>query len=209
MALLLWLGPVLVGISLLLAWGAAWSVRKPLLHLTRAAERLASGDLETPITSKGRDEIGKLGRAFESMRRSLSTSRDEIEAINADLEARVRQRTQELDRLNRELRERERIRQSLLRKVITAQEDERKRVARELHDEALQTVTALGLHLDTALADAPPGTPLKDDLVRARELTTRSLDELHRLMHDLRPALLDDMGLVAAIRWYAERRLAP
>ncbi len=206
--LLLWLGPLLVGGSLLLAWGAGWSVRRPLLALTDAAERLADGDLETPVSVTGEDETGQLGRTFEFMREALKASRDEIHAANEDLEARVRQRTRELDRLNQELRERERVRQSLLRKVITVQEDERRRIARELHDDACQTVTALALRLETALATVPPETALHRDLERARALASRSLDELHRLMHDLRPALLDDMGLVPAIRWYTERRLA-
>jgi signal transduction histidine kinase len=206
---LVWLGPLLVGGSLLLAWGAAWSVRRPLLGLAAAAERLRAGDLGTPVTVKGRDEIGQLGAAFESMRQALESSRRDIESANAVLEQRVEERTRELARLNRELQERERVRQSLLRKVIRAQEDERKRVARELHDEACQTVTALGLRLDTALAGVPAGSPTHADLGRARELATRSLTELHRLMHDLRPALLDDLGLVAAIRRYGERRLSP
>ncbi len=206
--LLLWLGPLLVGGSLLLAWGAGWSVRRPLLALTDAAERLADGDLDTPVTVHGEDETGRLGRTFDFMREALRASRSEIEAANEDLEARVRERTRELDRLNQELRERERVRQSLLRKVITAQEDERRRIARELHDDACQTVTALSLRLETALAHAAPEGALHADLERARALASRSLDELHRLMHDLRPALLDDMGLIPAIRWYTERRLA-
>jgi signal transduction histidine kinase len=208
-AMLVWLGPLLVAGALLLAWGAAWSVRRPLLKLTDAAERLADGDLATPVAIEGQDEVGQLGRTFESMRRALRASREQIEQANAVLEQRVEARTRELERLNRELQERERVRQSLLRKVITAQEDERKVIARELHDDACQTVTALGLRLDTALAGVEPGTAAHADLSRARELASRSLDELHRLMHDLRPALLDDMGLVAAIRWYGERRLAP
>lgn len=204
-SVLLWLAPLLVGGSLLLAWGAAWSVRRPLLALTDAAERLEEGDLTTPVPFTGRDEIGQLGRAFESMRVALETSRREIELVNSALEERVEQRTRELERLNRELRDRERMRQSLLRKVITAQEDERKRIARELHDESCQTVTALGLRLDAALASVPPESEAWSPLTRARELATRCLDELHRLMHALRPALLDDLGLIAAMRRYAER----
>jgi signal transduction histidine kinase len=204
-AVLPWLGPLLVGGLLFLAWGAGWSVRRPLLALTRAAERLAAGDLSTPVSSTGRDEIGQLGRAFESMRRALETSHGEIEAARSVLEQRVQERTRELERVNRELRDREEVRQLLLRRVITAQEDERKRIARELHDEACQTVAALGLRLDAALATPSDDDDAHEALARARELATRSLDELHRLMHALRPALLDDLGLVAAIRQSTER----
>jgi signal transduction histidine kinase len=95
------------------------------------------------------------------------------------------------------------VRQQLLRKVITAQEDERKRLARELHDETTQTLTALGVRLDLALA-APPEIRERE-LREAQALAARSLDELRRLMHDLRPSVLDDLGLVPALRWYAGR----
>ena len=67
--------------------------------------------------------------------------------------------TRELARLNEELREREQTRLQLLRKVIRAQEDERKRIARELHDETGQMLTALTLRLDLAQAAAAASAP--------------------------------------------------
>jgi signal transduction histidine kinase len=85
----------------------------------------------------------------------------------------------------------------LLRKVITAQEEERKRIARELHDETCQTITALKLKLDAA------------GMEDAQAMASRSLDELHRIIYDLRPSILDDLGLLPAIRWMAQRNLAP
>lgn len=200
---LLWLAPLLIAGSLLLAWGTAWSVRRPLLKLTRAAARLADGDLSTPVVVTEVDEVGRLGAAFESMRQALEATQRELQDANAALEQRVQARTLELQQANRQLRDREHARQVLLRKVITAQEDERKRVAREVHDEACQTVTALGLRLDTLLASPVAGD--LPELTRARELASRCLDELHRLMRALRPPLLDDMGLVAALRQYAEQ----
>ncbi|HEX4826161.1 MAG TPA: ATP-binding protein [Candidatus Polarisedimenticolaceae bacterium] len=91
---------------------------------------------------------------------------------------------------------RDETRRKLLRKVISAQEDERKRLARELHDETCQTITALKMRLD------PKAQP------DAAAMADRSLDELHRIIYDLRPSILDDLGLVAAIRWMAQRHLA-
>jgi signal transduction histidine kinase len=117
----------------------------------------------------------------------------------------VADRTRELAAANAALQDRERVRQQLLRKVISAQEDERKRLARELHDDTAQMLTALGVRLDLA-AQAPPETRDRE-LREARALATRSLDELRRLMHDLRPSVLDDLGLVPALEWYAERHL--
>jgi signal transduction histidine kinase len=204
---LAWITPFILGLALLFAWGAGRSVSRPLLTLTDSAERIAWGDLNVPVPPMGLDEVGRLGRSFERMRQALQKSLEKIAAANAELEQRVADRTRELARVNAELQERERLRQQLLRKVITAQEDERKRLARELHDETTQTITALGVRLDLALA-APPDVRERE-LREARTLAARSLDELRRLMHDLRPSVLDDLGLLPALQWYAERYFAP
>lgn len=92
---------------------------------------------------------------------------------------------------------RDETRKRLLRKVISAQEEERKRIARELHDETCQTITALKMKLDVT-GDA-----------EEQAMANRSLDELHRIIYDLRPSILDDLGLLAAIRWVAQRNLGP
>ncbi len=205
---ILLLGSVLLALALLFAWGVARSVRKPVAVLTGAATRIADGKLDLPIPALGEDEVGMLGRSLEYMRVRLKASIDEVERANADLEERVRERTRELERLYRELQAREEWRGQLLAKVIGAQEDERKRLARELHDETSQTLSALAMRLETAVA-AFPGDLARQRLVEAKDLTVRTLDELHRLIYDLRPSVLDDLGLLSAIRWYAERHLEP
>lgn len=204
---LAWLLPALLVLALVFAWGAARSVRRPLLVLTGEADRLAAGDLERAIPPLGDDEVGRLGAAFEQMRVALKRSLDDIAAANDALEARVADRTRELAQLYEELQEREQARLALLRKVISAQEDERKRLARELHDETCQTLAALGVRLDVALSAVGDG-PARRAIDEARALASRSLDEVRRMMYDLRPAVLDDLGLVPAITWYAERTLA-
>ncbi len=205
---LLGLIPLLVGVGALFAWGAARSLTRPLIVLTQAAERMRAGELTQPIPSLGRDEIGQLGTALEAMRAALRRSIDEVERANAELERRVEERTRELERLYDELRRRDQSRGHLLNKVISAQEEERKRIARELHDETSQTLSALAMGLESACAVAETET-LRQRLAEARRLTVRALDELHRLMHDLRPSILDDLGLVPAIRWFAVRHLEP
>ena len=200
--------PVLLGLGLLFAYGAAQSLLRPLGVLTRTAERIAAGDMEPPIPDLGADEVGRLGRSLEHMRTRIKSSIDEIEEANAMLERRVDERTAELKTLYAQLAERDEARSRLLRQVITAQEDERKRLARELHDETCQTISALNMRLETAIAKLPPGSdgaPLAD----ARALAVRTLDELHRLIYDLRPSVLDDLGLWSAIQWYADRQLKP
>lgn len=205
---LLWLGPVLLGVGLLFAYGAAQSLLRPVRVLTRESDRIASGDLEQPIPYLGPDELGRLGRTLERMRIELKTSIDAIEQANTTLEGRVDARTRELKDISKQLAEREEARARLLRQVITAQEDERKRLARELHDETCQTISALAMRLESAAQRAPNGDAAPA-LTEARTLAVRALDEIHRLIYDLRPSVLDDLGLWSAIRWYAERQLGP
>jgi signal transduction histidine kinase len=205
---LLALGPVLLGLGLLFAYGAAQSLLRPLGVLTRTAERIAAGNMEPPIPDLGADEVGRLGRSLEHMRTQIKSSMDAIEEANTMLERRVDERTAELKALYAQLAERDEARSRLLRQVITAQEDERKRLARELHDETCQTISALNMRLETAVAKLPQGAD-NAPLLEARALAVRTLDELHRLIYDLRPSVLDDLGLWSAIQWYADRQLKP
>ena len=103
-----------------------------------------------------------------------------------------------------EAERREALRGELLRQVVAAQEAERQRIARELHDETGQALTAIGLGLRGV------ATHLRNDIDKAAHnlrhlegMAAQSLDELRRLIEDLRPSHLDDLGLPAALRWYA------
>jgi len=91
-------------------------------------------------------------------------------------------------------------RQVLVRRLLGAAEDERRRLARELHDEISQLLTVIQLSLARVDADSP-------ELTRARELLTKTQVDMHRIIHDLRPSLLDDLGLSAAIRSHAQDHL--
>jgi signal transduction histidine kinase len=181
--------------------------------LTAAAERIASGRLDRPIparpAARAGNEVGRLAVALEEMRTALKQSIETIEQSNAELERRVAERTRQLETANATLEDRERVRQQLLRKVISAQEDERKRVARELHDETSQTLAALGIGVDMALASCPAeiNGQTHRRLEDVRRLVDRMYHELHRLIVNLRPSVLDDLGLSAAVHWFAERQL--
>ena len=94
--------------------------------------------------------------------------------------------------------------------VISAQEEERKRIAGELHDETSQSLASLLIALERIDSSIPDDLPhLKDRLRAARGLTRRALDDLRAVVADLRPLVLDDLGLAPAIRWYASDRLEP
>lgn len=95
-----------------------------------------------------------------------------------------------LDRLDQERRRR-------VSAVIDAQEAERARLARDLHDEVNQSLTGIMLRLSAIAADAEPR--VREQLQEVRDLTDHAMRELLRLSHDLRPSTLDDLGLSAAL----------
>lgn len=204
---LLGLEAALLGLGAVFAWGAARSVTRPVAALTGAAERIAGGDLDRPVPQSGPDEVGRLAYWLEVMRWSLQEMLAYVEQANQQLERRVDERTRELAAVNAELRKRERELARLYEKVLTAHEDERRRIARELHDETSQSLAVLVMGLDGALAAIHAGQTPR--LAEVKALAVRTIEDVHRLILDLRPSVLDDLGLESAIRWYAERYLQP
>jgi signal transduction histidine kinase len=114
----------------------------------------------------------------------------------------------EIARLQRarldEARRREALRGELLKRVVGAQESERQRIARELHDETGQGLTAVGMGL-RGLAGmlTNESEQAKGTLRHLEALVDYTLNEIQRIIADLRPSHLDDLGLPAALRWYA------
>ncbi|MCC6905362.1 MAG: GAF domain-containing sensor histidine kinase [Anaerolineae bacterium] len=103
------------------------------------------------------------------------------------------------------LRQREARRTELLQRATNAQEAERKRIARELHDDTGQALTAIGLGLRGMKKMVLKNPAVAEQQVAQLEaITTHALEELRHLISDLRPSHLDDLGLVSALRWYAE-----
>ncbi len=105
-----------------------------------------------------------------------------------------------------EARRREALRGELFKRVVAAQEAERQRIARELHDATGQSLTALGLGLSGILNSYQRGESqsIERRVRELLELNARTLDELRHLIADLRPSHLDDLGLPATLRWYAK-----
>ncbi|HEY8450320.1 MAG TPA: histidine kinase, partial [Bacillota bacterium] len=109
------------------------------------------------------------------------------------------------------IEELERYRRSASSVILRALEEERKRFARELHDETSQALTNLVIRLEILLDGLDKRNPaqLADDLRYLRDLAANALNETRRLTFDLRPTILDDLGLVPAIRWLIKNKLEP
>ncbi len=167
-------------LSLLINFVLLHASFRPLFYLLRTIRAVAAGDVTRRAENLPADsEIGELALAFNSM----------------------------LDRLEASQRQ-----QALL--IFQAQEEERRRVARELHDESGQDLTALLVHAeilsqtlhnlpDTAsIADAR--APIEAGLRQLTQLTQNTLEHVRTLALQLRPGILDDLGLHAALRWLVE-----
>src|SRR6266851_889875 len=153
---------------------------RPLFSLLRTIRAVSAGEMDTRAADRPSDsEIGELARAFNTM----------------------------LDQLEKARRE-----QAML--ILQAQEEERRRLARELHDESSQNLTALLVHsevLSQTLQNMPQTmTPqamskqLQTGLHQLTQLTQKTLENIRTLALQLRPGVLDDLGVEAAFRWLAE-----
>ena len=176
------------------AWVTTRRVVKPTEQLTAAAERIARGDLTSPINVTAQDEVGELAESLDKMRLRLGAAYDAAERTNRELESRVAERTARLGQV--------------LRNTISAQEEERRRLARELHDETAQRLAALSIALDRARDGLDGSNPALARILEAKANASALLADTRRLILGLRPTVLDDLGLIPAIRWYCETYLA-
>ncbi len=97
--------------------------------------------------------------------------------------------------------------QVLSRRLVEAQETERRNIARELHDEIGQALTVMQLNLQ-AMLQSPGADGLAPRLTESLEVVERVLEQVHDISLNLRPSMLDDLGLEPALRWYTNRQAA-
>ncbi|MBI2913832.1 MAG: MCP four helix bundle domain-containing protein [Chloroflexi bacterium] len=164
-------------------------IHRRLRELLDGIRRVSRGELDQPMAVRGSDEIAVVASSFNTMMESLRSARDEVSALHR----------QALDM------QEERI--SLLRgrmaQVVRAQEEERRRVARELHDQAGQVLTALQMGLSRLQTSGP--TPEVEALAASlREMALEAMNEVRNLALDLRPSALDELGLPGALKDYVE-----
>lgn len=144
--------------------------------LVKTADQIRKGDFTARTEMSSSDEIGRLAATLDQMAAGL-------------------------DRYRQEVNEKERIRISLLKRVVAAQEDERKKISRELHDQIGQSLSALLLMIQAHCRFSR----LQGSLCHEMEIKIRKLiDKVHRLAWEMRPPILDDYGLESALRRFID-----
>ena len=184
--------------ALLLGIGLSRGIVRPIQSLINATQRIGRGNLSEPIRVSSRDEIGTLARSFDNMRIKLYESLESIHRHNIELENRVLERTQQIRQSRQKV-------ESLLKKLLSSQEDERKRIARELHDDILQDISAFLIKLD--ICKMYPEKITTEKIDEMRMIALKTIDGIHNVIQNLRPTILDDLGLEAGIKWLLDKHL--
>jgi signal transduction histidine kinase len=138
---------------------------------------------------------------LQQLNGTLEERNVELARINAELEDEISERR----RTEQALRESEENLRHLSQRVLHVQEEERKRISRELHDEVGQSLTAVNVDLAMLKKTRTP-TPaqLEKKLTDAQRQVEQTMETVHRFARELRPAMLDDLGLLPALRSYAQ-----
>jgi signal transduction histidine kinase len=165
---------VSLAVTLLLNAALVWWALLPLRELEATASRVSQGDLDARVAEQR--------LADRDIARIGATLNRLLDGVTAD---------------------RRRMRQ-LASQVISAGDQERAHIARELHDSTAQQLSALEMLVTSSLRETPPGT-LHERLGVMREIVVEALVEVRALSHSVHPRVLDDLGLVAALEFLARR----
>jgi len=174
-------------------------------HRIRGLEGGADAYLVEPIDS---EELLATARTLIRIRQAEKEARREaqeaeavkqqLRTVNQDLELRVRERTVELQRRNSEVQE-------LSRRLLRAQDQERRRLARELHDSTGQLLVTLTVNLSLLKSEVETVNPRVEQLISEVNSTAQEINrQLRTLSYLLHPPLLDEAGLVSALDWYID-----
>jgi len=154
-------------------------------------------------------QLGQLNRTLHRRSTDLAASnrqlkreivqRKRVEGALRNSEQHYAQLLEQSHRLQEELR-------SLSRQLLSAQEEERKRISRELHDEIAQTLSSINVQLATLKRQAAINVKgLRKKIASAQRMVEKSVDIVHRFARDLRPPALDDLGLIPALHSFVKR----
>ncbi|PZR27692.1 MAG: hypothetical protein DI535_09750 [Citrobacter freundii] len=181
-------GILFTAIGSFIAWIMSRNLTRPLKDLTAASAALAEGDYETIVPVERRDEMGKLARAFNAMSGKIRLAHDSLG-----------KQVTETGQMNKQLRD-------LSAHLQNIREEERMHIAREMHDELGQLLT--GFKMDVISVKRKLGTETDANVLKKLDAMESASDEaikfVRKLSAELRPSLLDDLGLIAALEWHSQ-----
>jgi len=161
-------------------------------QVAQSLHNFSQGEREVRVSVQTQDEVGLLADVFNEMA-------DTIQAQEA-----------EASQLYTELKDKDEVRRQLLARLISAREEERRYLAREIHDELGQLLTGLSLNLKLSQQVMPNDPQLAQSyLDKANALVRHTIEQSDHLITRLRPTALDDYGLVPALQDELGQRLAP
>jgi signal transduction histidine kinase len=205
------IGIIMIVSGGIMAYLLASFISLPIRKITGAIESLANGELETSLNIRRNDEIGTLANSFNKMAEDLGTHRKHLEVL---VEARTAALLTTNEQLQQEIAERARTEEKLqrsrrqLRDLAThlqyIREEERIQIAREIHDELGQALTALKMDVHWLGQRLSPGQKASAGKIKSMSgLIDTTVQAVRRISSELRPKLLDDLGLSAAMEWQA------
>ncbi|MFZ5773891.1 MAG: ATP-binding protein [Thermodesulfobacteriota bacterium] len=157
-----------------------WLITHPVNRLLEAIRTVRRGDYTLILPPpEGQDEVGKLIEGFNDMTRALAQA-------------------------DRTRQERELLQRDFLQRVMAGQEGERKRIARELHDQTGQALASFMVDLKV-LENAQTTEEMRQGITRLKKGITEEMEAIHDLAVALRPSVLDDLGLIAAVEMLVVR----
>jgi len=164
----------------------------------------------SPVRDSAGRVIGasKIARDISERKRTeglLRVSEDKYRNLAGNLEEKVNARTRELLERNAEVLQQTELLRALSHRLMQIQDEERRRIARDLHDSVGQYLAALSMCLEAAKRNARKSAPeVARKLDEATEITDRCSSEIRTLSHLLHPPLIEELGLTSAISWYVE-----
>ena len=168
---------------------AIWMIYNAFVIKDLDGEPLALGTFSQNITSRKRTEL------------ALRESEERLRSLADQLENEVFARTQELEQRNAEILQQTRQLRELSNRLLRSQDEERRRIARDLHDSAGQIVTVLGIHL-ASITQGAMKPEVRAAAKESQEMVQQLSKEIRTVSYLLHPPLLDERGLSQAIRWY-------
>jgi len=150
-------------------------------------------------------ELSARVRSNLALARIRRESAEKFRVLSERLDAEVRARTRQLEERNKDLSKQSEQMRDLSRRLLQAQDEQRRHIARELHDSAGQTLVVLGMNLAQILRDTKGKDP---ELAKRAEVADQLIQQLHQEIRTtsylLHPPLLDEVGLASAIEWYTQ-----